>query len=216
MTPITVGQLLDRNACKEGMFALAEGMGWQYEKGWSYPQLLDVTLSCTLQDILVRGRGLKDVIWALPLLPGDIVPALKIIVLKHLATLPDWWNLFKEGEEEGAMRIMIDVAMSRLPASIAQLHAVQAAFTMPFYVGSSGVMQNMLQETGEDFIAWACMFALCDFSAGNKLLCENRTLDCSRLTVSMNPVNASSAIFSRALTNPPEDAFDWIMDVCHI
>ena len=133
---MTVADLQKWKACNDGYEALRDGMGWP--KANLDDQ--DPNLTFTLRDVLERGRGIEDAVWAMRCLPDGADPAVRIFAARcaargcHLSDDPRVWEAIEAAVKFAAGDLDADglaaarsAAMSARSAAMSAMSAWSAA-----------------------------------------------------------------------------------------
>ena len=133
---MTVADIQKWKACNDGYEALRDGMGWP--KANLDDQ--DPNLTFTLRDVLEKGRGIEDAVWAMRCLPDGADPAVRIFAARcaarvcHLSDDPRVWEAIEAAVKFAAGDLDADglaaarsAAMSARSAAMSAMSAWSAA-----------------------------------------------------------------------------------------
>ena len=207
---MTVADLQKWKACNDGYEALRDGMGWP--KANLDDQ--DPNLTFTLRDVLEKGRGIEDAVWAMRCLPDGADPAVRIFAARcaarvcHLSDDPRVWEAIEAAVKFAAGDLDADglaaarsAAMSVRSAAMSAMSAWSAADDAAWWSADDAARSA----------ADAAMSAADADDAARYAAWSARSADDADDAAWSAAWSAQESDLIELLESPPDDPMAWVM-----
>ena len=204
---MTVADLQKWKACNDGYEVLRDGMGWP--KANLDDQ--DTGLTFTLRDVLERGRGIEDAVWAMRCLPESAHPAVRIFAARcaarvcHLSDDPRVWEAIEAAVKFAVGDLDADGLAAAMSAAMSAMSAAMSA--MSAWSAADDAAWSAADDAARSAADAAMSAAMSAWSADDAA----RSADDAAAAAWSAARSAQESDLIELLESPPDDPMAWVV-----